>query len=251
MTKTALVTGASSGIGRATCFALSNLGYQLILLARRADKMLELQQQLRTPSQIIECDVNNHQQIATELDNLAVEFSEIDVLVNNAGLALGLGKADKADWKDWQTMIDTNCSSLAFLTLQVLPGMRVRNKGHIINIGSVAGTYAYQGGNVYGATKAFVEQFSQNLRTDLLGSALRVTNIEPGLLGETEFSLTRFHGDEKAAKSVYEGCRPLGPEDVAESVRWVVDQPAHVNINRIEIMPTCQASGGLAVHKQP
>lgn len=247
--KTALVTGASVGIGRATCVALSNEGYQLILLARREDKLSELKQELKTPAHIIACDVNDHKQIELELNTLPSEFKTIDVLVNNAGLALGLGTADQADWSDWQTMIQTNCLSLAFLTRQVLPNMVARNTGHIINLGSIAGSYAYKGGNVYGATKAFVEHFSQNLRADLLGTGLRVTNIEPGMLGESEFSLVRFHGDKAAAKAVYDGCQPLDPGDVAESIRWVIAQPPHVNINRLEIMPTCQASAGLAVDK--
>lgn len=249
-TKTALVTGASAGIGRATCIALSNAGYQLVLLARRADKLHALQIELATPSYVIACDVNDHEQIALRLNELPLEFSDIDVLVNNAGLALGLGTADQAEWSDWRTMIQTNCMSLAFLTRQVLPKMVERNVGHIINLGSVAGSYPYKGGNVYGASKAFVEQFSQNLRTDLLGSALRVCNIEPGLLGETEFSLVRFHGDKNAADAVYQDCQALDPNDVAETIRWVVAQPPHVNINRLELMPTCQASAGLAVNKE-
>lgn len=249
-TKTALVTGASVGIGRATCIALSKAGYQLILLARRAERLNALQTELATPSHVIACDVNDHDEIASQLNMLPPEFSDIDVLVNNAGLALGLNTADKADWSDWQTMIQTNCMSLAFLTRQVLPNMVKRNAGHIINLGSVAGSYAYKGGNTYGATKAFVEQFSHNLRVDLLGTALRVCNIEPGLLGETEFSLVRFHGDKDAADSVYQGCQPLDPSDVAETIRWVVSQPPHVNINRLELMPTCQAPAGLSVDKQ-
>jgi NADP-dependent 3-hydroxy acid dehydrogenase YdfG len=152
--------------------------------------------------------------------------------------------AHEADWIDWQTMINTNCMSLAFLTHQILPGLVKRNHGHIINIGSIAGTYHYKGANVYGATKAFVEQFSINLRSDLLGTALRVTNIEPGMLNESEFSLVRFKGDADRAEQVYAGLEPLKSSDIAESVDWILNQPAHVNINRVEIMPVHQAPGG-------
>jgi len=247
---TVLITGASMGIGKATAMTLAKKNYQLILLARREDKLLQLQAELKeTNAHIIVCDINNHKQLSKELSNLPKEFNEIDVLINNAGLALGIKSADQAEWSDWQTMIETNCVSLAFLTRQILPGMVERNSGHVINIGSVAGSYAYKGGNVYGATKAFVEQFSINLRTDLLGSKVRVCNLAPGMLGETEFSLVRFHGDKSAAKEVYQGCQPLMPNDIAQSIRWILEQPEHVNINSMEIMPTCQAPGGLAIAK--
>ena len=246
--KVALITGASVGIGRATAFALSEAGYDLILLARREEKLLELASTLSTiNSHVIACDINDHHRIKENLDKLPEEFQKIDVLVNNAGLALGLEPANQSDWSDWQTMIETNCLSLAFITRQILPGMVERNSGHVINIGSTAGSYQYRGGNVYGATKAFVDQFSMNLLTDLLGTKVRATLLAPGMLAETEFSLVRFHGDEKQAENVYAGHQALKPEDVANSVRWVVSQPEHVNINRLEIMPTCQAPAGLAV----
>lgn len=248
--KTALVTGASAGIGRATSIALSAAGYQLILLARREDKLIALQDELVTASYIIACDINNQACLDKSLAELPHAFSSIDVLINNAGLALGMSIANESDWLNWQTMIQTNCVSLAYMTHKILPNMVKRNIGHIVNLGSTAGNYAYKGGNVYGATKAFVDQFSINLRSDLLGTNVRVTNLVPGLLGDTEFSLVRFDGDEAAADSVYEGCQALCPEDVAESIRWVVSQPAHVNINRLEIMPTCQAPAGLAVNKK-
>ena len=162
-------------------------------------------------------------------------------------MALGLEPADQTNWQDWQTMIETNCLSLTFITRQILPGMVKRNIGHIINIGSIAGSYQYKGGNVYGASKAFVEQFSMNLLTDLLGTKVRATVLMPGLLGDTEFSVVRFHGDQEEANNVYDGHQALKPEDIAETIRWVVGQPEHVNINRIEIMPTCQAPAGLAI----
>jgi len=229
--KTAFITGASVGIGYATAIALSNAGYQLILLARRKQKLIELQDELKTPSYIITCDINDHEQLRTDLDNLPEAFKSIDVLVNNAGLALGLTRADQTDWNDWQTMIQTNCLSLTYLTRQILPSMVERNQGHVINLGSTAGSYAYKGANVYGATKAFVEQFSINLRADLIGTQVRVTNLAPGMISDTEFSTVRFHGDQEAADEVYQGCSALQPQDIAETIKWVVSQPAHVNIN--------------------
>lgn len=248
-TKTALITGASVGIGKAIAIVLAEQGYQLILLARREDKLKEIYQELKskTAVHLIACDINQHNDLQYELEQLPYPFNEIDILINNAGLALGIEKADQASWQDWQTMIETNCLSLAYLTRQLLPAMRERDYGHVINIGSIAGTYPYPGANVYGATKAFVEQFSINLKTDLLGCQVRVSNIMPGMLGETEFSLVRFHGDQDRADDVYAGAKPLKPEDVAECVQWVLEQPAHVNVNSIELMPTCQAPAGLAV----
>jgi len=247
--KTALITGASAGLGRATAKRLSKAGYQLILVARRESKLLELADSLATDCHVIACDVNNFEQLTEMLEARPDQFKDIDLLLNNAGLALGVSSADKSDWNDWQTMIQTNCMALAYLTRQILPGMVERNKGHIINLGSVAGNYAYKGGNVYGASKAFVEQFSINLRTDLLGTRVRVTNIAPGMIGETEFSQVRFHGDNKAADAVYANCDALRPDDIAASVEWIAGLPEHVNINKLEMMPTCQAPAGLAIDK--
>ncbi len=248
-TKTALITGASAGIGFATAQRLSELGFQLILLARRKEKLMALAESLDVDCHVIACDVNNHELLEAELNDLPISFTEIDLLVNNAGLALGLATADKTDWHDWQTMIQTNCMSLAFVTRQILPGMVERNHGQIINMGSIAGNYAYKGGNVYGATKAFVDQFSMNLRSDLLGKKVRVTNLVPGLIAETEFSHVRFHGDTEAAQAVYADCEALSADDIANSIAWVASLPEHVNINRLEVMPTCQAPAGLAVDK--
>ena len=246
-TKTALITGASVGIGRETAFALADEGYDLILLARRKDKLQCLAEELTVASHIIACDINNHTALKAEISALPGNFKNIDVLVNNAGLALGLEPANETDWNDWRTMIETNCLSLAYITRLILPGMVERNSGHVINIGSTAGSYQYRGGNVYGASKAFVDQFSMNLLTDLLGTKVRATLIAPGMLGDTEFSLVRFHGEQDQADKVYAGHQALKPEDVANSIRWIVCQPEHVNINRIEIMPTCQAPAGLTV----
>jgi len=176
-------------------------------------------------------------------------FQEIDVLINNAGLALGLEPAHEADLNQWETMVNTNIKGLMYCTRQILPGMVERGRGHIINIGSVAGSTSYPGGNVYGATKAFVKQFSNNLRSDLLGTPIRITNIEPGL-AETEFSVVRFAGDRDRAAEVYKGTQPLAAEDIAEIVYWVTNLPQHVNINCLEVMPVCQAWGPFAIHRQ-
>ena len=248
---TALITGASAGIGRAIATTLAAEGYRLILMARREEKLLALQEQLKdTPCHLIAADVRDQAAVSTALSELPTDFAEIDVLINNAGLALGLAPADQTDWQDWQTMIDTNCTALAYLTRQVLPGMRQRNRGIIINMGSTAGTYAYPGVNMYGASKAFVEHFSLALRADLLGTNVRVCNLEPGLVSGTEFSNIRFDGDDQRAAEMYTNCEPLLPEDVAEAVRWVVSQPQRVNINRMEMMPVCQAPAGLSVAKK-
>jgi len=242
--KTALITGASAGLGLAIAKSLSEAGYQLLLVARRESKLIELASSLPTQCHVIACDINNFDQLTAALDARPDSFKDIDLLVNNAGLALGLETADKTNWNDWQTMIQTNCMALSFLTRQILPGMVERNNGHIINVGSAAGSYAYKGGNVYGASKAFVDHFTMNLRADLIGKKIRVTNLAPGLVGETEFSYVRFNGDAEKAN-----CDALTPEDVANSVLWVASLPEHVNVNRLDIMPTCQAPAGLVVDK--
>ncbi len=250
--KTAFITGASSGIGLEVARKFSRLGLKLILLARRKDRLEKLAAELSAQAlcHIIACDINDSKTVEREISALPANFSEIDILINNAGLSLGLEPAHETSWDDWRQMIDTNCKSLAFMTHLLVPGMVARNRGHIVNIGSVAGTYAYRGGNVYGATKAFVEHFSRNLKTDLHGTAVRVTNIEPGMTTDSEFSLVRFHGNEQQAREVYQGANPMTAADIAEAVNWVVSQPAHVNINRIEMMPISQAPGGLTVHRK-
>lgn len=247
---TALITGASAGIGRACAMTLAEAGYQLILVARRHERLTALCNELsNTACHPVAVDVRDTAAVDLALSALPEPFKEIDVLLNNAGLALGLNPADTASWQDWQTMIDTNCKALSYITWKLLPDMKARNTGTIINVGSTAGNYAYPGGNVYGATKAFVHHFSAGLRADLINSKLRVCSLEPGLIGGTEFSNVRFHGDDQKAASVYDNCQPLAPEDIAEAVRWVVSLPTHVNINRLEVMPVCQASAGLAVSK--
>ena len=244
-----LVTGASSGFGQAICRKLIADGYKVIGAARRLDKLQKLAQELGTNFLPLTLDVSKKDSVETILLQLPKEFQPIDILINNAGLALGLEPAYEADYNDWQTMIETNVVGLVHLTHQILPGMVERNNGYIINLGSVAGTYPYKGGNVYGASKAFVKQFSANLRTDLLGKKVRVTNIEPGLCGGTEFSNVRFHGNAEQAAAVYKDVDFITPEDIANTVSWLVNTPSHFNVNSIEIMPVAQASAGLAVCK--
>ncbi len=247
--KVAVITGASSGFGRAAAVKLMKHGWYVIILARRLKRIVALQNEFGVDNcYAMSFDVCSVEDIKSLVEFIDKQSISVDLLVNNAGLALGLNSADKADVNDWQCMIDTNCTGLVNVTRALLPAMIAVQKGHIINIGSIAGTYAYPGGNTYGATKAFVAQFSLNLRADLAGSGIRVTNIEPGL-AETEFSLVRFHGDEKKAKSVYEDVQPLTAEDVAETIFWCASLPSHVNVNRLELMPTCQAFSPLSVTK--
>lgn len=246
--KTALVTGASAGFGKAIAEALANDGYRLIITGRREDRLKELATTLKVPTHILAFDVRDRAATQAALASLPKEFQQIDVLVNNAGLALGLESADEANWDDWETMVETNILGLLAMTREILPGMKKRGSGHIVNISSIAGSYHYAGGHVYGGTKAFVTYFSLALRADLVGAPVRVTNIEPGM-AETEFSVVRFKGDVNKADAVYQGIEPLSAEDVAEAVRWALAQPAHVNINRIELMPTMQAPAGLKVHR--
>ena len=244
----ALITGASSGIGEATARALAAEGTSLILVARRGDRLRKLADELRVPCHIATLDVRDAAAMRHILETLPPAFAKIDILVNNAGLALGLATAEDAELADWEQMIDTNIKALVTLTRLVLPGMKQRGRGHVVNVSSVAGSYHYPAANVYGATKAFVTYFSLALRADLLGAPIRVTNIEPGMT-ETEFSQVRFHGDKARGAAVYQNIEPLTAENIAASIRFAVTQPAHVNINRIEIMPTMQAPSGLAVKR--
>lgn len=246
---TILVTGASAGFGKAICETLVKSGFKVIGAARRLEKLQELKAQLGDDFYPLQMDVSKTTGIDTALLSLPNEWQQIDLLVNNAGLALGLEPADKVDFNDWLTMINTNIIGLTYLTRQILPQMVKRNQGHIINLGSIAGNYPYPGGNVYGATKAFVKQFSLNLRADLAGTSVRVTNIEPGLCGGTEFSNVRFKGDDERAANLYKGANSIQPEDIANTVLWIYQQPPHVNINRIEIMPVSQTFAALNVSR--
>ena len=244
MNKIALITGASSGFGEATARKLAASDWKLVLVARRQERLESLRRELgESVLDIIVLDVRNKDDVNKLLDPWN---GKIDLLLNNAGLAVGLEPAWSADLDDWDRMIDTNIKGLTYVTRALLSGMVKQGSGHVINLGSVAGSYAYPGGNTYGASKAFVERFSLNLRADLHGTGVRVTNIEPGL-AETEFAKVRFKGDSAKADSLYQGTNPLTAEDIAESIRWCASLPAHVNINRVEIMPTAQSFGPLPV----
>ncbi|WP_044195615.1 SDR family oxidoreductase [Hyalangium minutum] len=246
---TALITGASSGIGEACAVALSKAGARLVLTGRRRDRLEALAARLPTPSHIIELDVRSRPAVETALSSLPAPFSEVDLLINNAGLGLGMEPAHTADLDDWETMIDTNCKGLVYVTRVLLPGMVQRNRGHVVNLGSVAATYPYPGGNVYGATKAFVHQFSQNLKADLVGTRVRVTEVQPGMV-ETGFSVVRFKGDAERARKVYEGMQPLTPDDIADIVLFCITRPAHVNLNVVEVMPADQGFGPMNVKRR-
>ncbi len=244
-----LITGATAGFGRATAHRFAGDGAKIIGTGRRKNRLDELKQELGNKFLPLSFDVGKRDQVEQAIGSLPKEFAEVDVLVNNAGGALGLDPAQNANLDDWDEMIDANIKGLVYCTRLLLPGMVQRNRGHIINLGSVAGEWPYPGGNVYGAAKAFVHQFSNNLRADLLGTAVRVTDIQPGLCGGTEFSEVRFKGDKKKAEAVYEGTQPIMPEDVADAIHWVATRPAHVNINAVQMMPVCQAYGPLAVKR--
>jgi len=250
MTKTALITGASSGFGAACAHAFAKLGWKLVLTARRTEALDQLKQELAplVPVHVITLDVRDREAVATAFAALPQEFAEVDLLVNNAGLALGLEPAHRASLDDWDTMVDTNVKGVMYCTRAILPGMVARNRGHVVNIGSVAGSWPYPGGNVYGGTKAFVQQFSRNLRADLLGTAVRVTNVEPGM-AETEFSKVRFKGDDEKAIQVYARTEPLLAEDIADIVVWAATAPSHVNINSVEVMSINQSWAPFAVHR--
>ncbi|MFX1736077.1 bifunctional NADP-dependent 3-hydroxy acid dehydrogenase/3-hydroxypropionate dehydrogenase YdfG [Paraburkholderia sp. A1RI_3L] len=243
------VTGASAGFGTAIARAFVKGGHRVVAAARRKDRLDALCAELGDKVLPFELDVRDSAAVAAAPAALPAEFAAVDVLVNNAGLALGLEPAQRALLDDWQTMIDTNCTGLVHVTRAFLPGMVERNRGHVFNLGSVAGTWPYPGGNVYGATKAFVRQFSLNLRADLAGTAVRVTDIEPGLCGGTEFSNVRFRGDDEKAATVYKDVQPLTPEDISDSIYWIATRPAHVNINTIELMPVAQSFAGLTIHR--
>ena len=245
-----LITGASAGFGEAMCRAFTAAGFNVVGAARRMEKLQALAEELGGSFYPLQMDVADTSSVPAALQSLPEGFREIDCLINNAGLALGLDSADKADFADWQTMIQTNIVGLTFLTRQILPQMVERKSGYIINIGSIAGNYPYPGGNVYGATKAFVRQFSLNLRADLAGTGIRVTDIEPGLCGGTEFSNVRFKGGAERAAGVYENIRFIRPEDIADTALWLYRRPAHMNVNTIEIMPVAQSFGALPVVRE-
>jgi 3-hydroxy acid dehydrogenase/malonic semialdehyde reductase len=244
-----LVTGASAGFGAAIARRFVADGHTVVGAGRRIDRLEALGEELGSSFHALELDVRDRSAVESKLLGLPAAVAAIDVLVNNAGLALGLEPAQNADLDEWTTMVETNINGLLYVTRTLLPGMVERNRGHIVNLGSTAAEFPYPGGNVYGATKAFVYQFSLNLRADLLGTNVRVTDIEPGLCGGTEFSTIRFRGDAQKAASVYDGTQPLTADDIADVVHWVSTRPAHVNINTVQLMPVCQAPGPLAVKR--
>jgi 3-hydroxy acid dehydrogenase/malonic semialdehyde reductase len=234
------ITGASAGFGAAMARTFVKNGHQVVLAARRKDRLDALAAELGDSALPVEMDVTDRRSIEEALSMLPQSWRQIDVLINNAGLALNTKPAHEVPLEDWDTMIDTNVKGLVTMTHALLPQMVERGNGLVINLGSVAGHYPYPGGNVYGATKAFVEQFTLNLRADLVGTGVRATNLAPGLCGGTEFSNVRLKGDDAAAAKVYEGTQPLTAEDIAATAYWVATLPPHVNINLIEMMPTCQ-----------
>ena len=244
-----LITGATSGFGAACARRFAEEGVALVLVGRRAERLEELGRELQVPTLLLPLDVRDRAAVTAALSSLPPPFTAVDVLVNNAGLALGMQPADRAEMDDWDVMIDTNVKGLVYVTRAVLPGMVERDRGHVVQLGSVAGSYPYPGGNVYGATKAFVHQLALNLRADLVGKNVRVTSVEPGM-AETEFSEVRFHGDRERAQAVYRGLQALRPEDVADAIHWAVTRPPHVNVNRLEIMATMQAFGPFAVSRR-
>lgn len=251
MKRIALITGASSGIGEACARKFAEGGYSLILTARRAEKLAELKAELEaegTKVKTLTFDVRDAEAAETAMDSLEPEWRKIDVLINNAGLALGLDKEYEGDPDDWNTMIDTNIKGLLTMTRLIVPGMVERNEGHVINIGSVAGDAAYAKGNVYCATKAAVKTITDGLRIDLAETAVRVTNLKPGLV-ETNFSNVRFHGDNQRADNVYKGITPLTGADIADVAFYAASAPKHVQIAEVLILATHQASGSVIYRK--
>jgi 3-hydroxy acid dehydrogenase/malonic semialdehyde reductase len=244
------VTGATAGFGTAIARRFAQDGHRIVAAGRRRERLDALRQEIGDSLVPIELDVRDRGAVAQAFASLPAGFAEVDILVNNAGLAQGLGNAQEANLDEWDTMVDTNVKGLMYCTRAVLPGMVARNRGHIVNIGSVAAMYPYPGGNVYGATKAFVHHFSLNLRADLLGTAVRVTDVQPGMCAGTEFSQVRFHGDAARAAKIYQGVDALSAEDIADAVHWVATRPARVNVNVIEIMPVAQAFNNFKVDRK-
>ena len=244
-----LITGASAGFGKVLAERLVAKGHRVIGCARRLDKLQALAADLGEAFLPVVMDVSDTASIPQIIADLPDGFNQIDVLVNNAGLALGAGPAQESNLDDWMRMTDTNIKGLMALTHAVLPAMVARDSGYIINVGSIAGSWPYFGGNVYGATKAFVKQFSLNLRADLLGTQVRVTNLEPGNVAGTEFSNVRYHGDSDKAAKVYDGFKTMTGDDVGDILLWLIESPAHINVNRLEVMPVAQTYNGLTIAK--
>ncbi len=251
MNRTVFITGASAGFGAACARHFAEQGDRLVLAARREAPLQALCAELAPKTAVypLVLDVRRRKAVQEAVEGLPEQFREVDILVNNAGLALGLEPAHETSLDDWEAMVDTNIKGVLYCTRFLLPGMVARNRGHIVTIGSTAGSWPYPGGNVYGGTKAFVEQFSRNLRADLLGRQVRVTCLAPGM-AETEFSMVRFKGDAEKAARVYADTEPLTADDIAAIVVWVTGLPPHVNVNTMEVMSINQSWGHLAVHRQ-
>ncbi|WP_371364342.1 SDR family oxidoreductase [Pseudomonas sp. QL9] len=252
MTSSVFITGATSGFGEACARRFAREGWSLIISGRREDRLQALAKELSSQTEVlpIVLDVRDRAAVTRAVDNLPAKFDKLTALINNAGLALGADPAQNCDLDDWDTMVDTNIKGLMYCTRLLLPRLIAQGRGaSILNLGSVAGQWPYPGSHVYGATKAFVEQFSLSLRCDLQGSGVRVSNIEPGLC-ESEFSLVRFGGDQARYDKTYAGAEALQPEDIAETIWWMINQPAHININSLEIMPVSQAWAGFSVHRK-
>ena len=248
MSRVALVTGATSGFGRATVERFAAGGWRVVACGRRADRLQSLVDALGADKvHAAAFDIRDADAMQAALDALPAGFRDVDLLVNNAGLALGTQPAQAASLDDWRTMIDTNITALVTLTRALLPTLIAR-RGAVINVSSTAAKYPYTGGNVYGGTKAFVSQFSLNLRADLHGTGVRVTAVEPGM-AETEFTLVRTHGDQAASDALYRGAEPMTATDIADTVWWIANLPPHLNINRLELMPTSQSFAGFQVHR--
>jgi len=248
MSKIALVTGASSGIGRATAIKLAESGYDLIICGRREERLDALSQQVRVKTHQLLFDVRDNDAVKEAIDGLPAEWTAIDVLVNNAGNAHGLGKIQEGNVDDWDAMIDINVKGLLYVTKAIVPGMVKRGKGHVVNIGSVAGKEVYPDGNVYCGSKHAVDAINNGMRLDLMGTGVKVSQICPGLV-ETEFSLVRFKGDENKANAVYTGYEALKAEDIADVIQFVVTRPAHVNIADTLIFPTAQVASTMVDKK--
>lgn len=249
MTRTALITGATSGFGAAAVRQFVAAGWRVIATGRRAERLAALVEELGAERVHPACfDIRDGEAMRAALARLPAGFAGIDLLVNNAGLAQGTAPAQRANLADWRTMIDTNITALVTLTHHLLPQL-IERRGAVINISSTAATYPYPGGNAYGGTKAFVSQFSLGLRSDLHGTGVRVTAIEPGM-AQTEFTLVRTHGDQAASDALYAGAKPITAEDIAAQILWVANLPPHLNINRIELMPVSQSFAGFQVARE-
>jgi 3-hydroxy acid dehydrogenase / malonic semialdehyde reductase len=249
--RTVLITGASSGIGEACAYAFAEAGARLILTARRSPRLTtlktQLEQQFNAEVFLLTFDVRDLTSVNTALNSLPTEWQAVDILINNAGLSRGLDKLYEGNIQDWEEMIDTNIKGLLYMTRAIAPGMVARGRGHVINLGSIAGHETYPRGNVYCATKAAVRAISEGLKQDLLGTPVRVSSVDPGLV-ETEFSQVRFHGNTDRAKTVYSGMMPLTAQDVAEVILFCATRPPHVNVSEVLVLPTDQA-GATLVHR--